>query len=54
MSAQYKDKDAEASAEMTEYYFQDVELELKYACELGKFDLDHLELKSYNWISQVL
>ena len=48
MSAQYKDKDAEASAEMTEYYFQDVELELKYACELGKFDLDHLELKSYN------
>lgn len=47
MSSQYKDRDAAASAETTEYYFQDVELELKCAYELGKFDLEHLELKFY-------
>jgi len=34
-----KDKDAEATVERAEYYFQDLDVKLKFASETGEFNL---------------
>lgn len=39
VSVNHKNKDAEATAELKEYYFQDLDLKLKFASETGEFNL---------------
>ena len=39
MSVNSKSKDAEATAELKEYYFQDLDVKLKFASETGEFNL---------------